>query len=91
MVIKNHTITVSHGSSIQHELRKLIRANPPLLENVVDTETQIQPNGLELTLKEIKTIEGAGAVDFDNSERKVPDAKSLEFGSDDWIHLPEGI
>ncbi len=58
-----------------NELRKLIKANPPLLENAVDTETQIQPNGLELTLKEIKTIEGAGAVDFDNSERKVPDAK----------------
>lgn len=74
-----------------NELRKLIRANPPLLENAVDIETQIQPNGLELTLKEIKTIEGAGAVDFDNSERKVPDAKSLEFGSDDWIHLPRGI
>ncbi len=58
-----------------NELRKLIQANPPLLENAVDVETQIQPNGLELTLKEIKTIEGTGAVDFDNSERKVPDAK----------------
>ncbi|MPM54470.1 Deoxycytidine triphosphate deaminase [bioreactor metagenome] len=74
-----------------NELKKLIRANPPLLENAVDIETQIQPNGLELTLKEIKTIEGAGAVDFDNSERKVPDGKTLEFGSDDWIHLQKGI
>lgn len=73
------------------ELRKLIQANPPLLENAVDIETQIQPNGIELTLKEIKTIEGPGAVDFDNSERKLPDGKSLEFGSDSWIHLPEGI
>lgn len=74
-----------------NELKKLIQANPPLLENAVDIETQIQPNGLELTLKEIKTIEGVGAVDFDNSERKVPDAKPLEFGSDGWIHLSEGI
>lgn len=73
------------------ELRKLIRANPPLLENAIDVETQIQPNGLELTLKEIKTIEGAGAVDFDNSERKVPDGKTLEFRDDDWIHLQKGI
>ena len=30
-------------------------------------------------------------MDFDNSERKLPDGKSLEFGSDGWIHLPEGI
>ena len=62
------------------ELRKLIQAKPPLLENAVDIETQIQPNGLELTLKEVKTIEGSGAVDFDNSERKLPDGKTLEFG-----------
>lgn len=74
-----------------NELRKLIQATPHLLENAVDIETQIQPNGLELTLKEIKTIEGVGAVDFDNSERKVPDAKPLEFEDDDWIHLPKGI
>ncbi|MDQ1253122.1 MAG: dUTP pyrophosphatase [Euryarchaeota archaeon] len=73
------------------ELRKLIQATPPLLENAIDIETQIQPNGLELTLKEVKTIEGAGAVDFDNSERIVPDANTLEFGSDGWIYLPEGI
>ncbi len=62
------------------ELRKLVQATPPLLENAVDIETQIQPNGLELTLKEVKTIEGPGAVDFDNSERKLPVGKTLEFG-----------
>lgn len=73
------------------ELRKLIQAQPSLIENAVDVETQIQPNGLELTLKEIKTIEGAGAVDFDNSERKLPDTGNLEFESDGWIHLPAGI
>ena len=74
-----------------NELRKLIQTNPPLLENAIDVETQIQPNGLELTLKEIKTIEGVGAVDFDNSERKVPEANTLEFGSDGWIYLTKGI
>lgn len=73
------------------ELRKLIHAKPSLLENAVDVETQLQPNGLELTLKEIKTIEGYGAVDFDNSERKLPDGKTLEFGNDGWIHLSKGI
>ncbi|MDW5550065.1 deoxyuridine 5'-triphosphate nucleotidohydrolase [Methanosarcina sp.] len=73
------------------KLKKLIQAKPPLLENAIDIETQTQPNGLELTLKEVKTIEGSGAVDFDNSERKLPDGKTLEFGNDGWIHLPEGI
>jgi dUTP pyrophosphatase len=74
-----------------NELRKLMEAKPPLLENAIDIETQIQPNGLELTLKEVRTIEGAGAVDFDNSERIVPGAEILEFANDGWIHLPKGI
>lgn len=73
------------------ELRKLIQKKPPLLENAIDIETQIQPNGLELTLKEVQTIEGTGAVDFNNSERKIPGTKTLTFGCDDWIFLPEGI
>ena len=59
------------------ELRKLIQANPPLLENAIDIETQIQPNGLELTLKEIKTIEGPGALDFDNTEENSQTQKRL--------------
>lgn len=74
-----------------NELRKLVQASPSLLENAVDIETQIQPNGLELTLREVRTIEGTGAVDFDNSERKLPETKTLEFGSDGWIHLSKGI
>lgn len=73
------------------ELRKLIQAKPPLLENAIDIETQIQPNGLELTLKEVKTMEGPGALDFDNTGRKLPDTKTIEFCSDGWIHLPVGI
>lgn len=68
-----------------------MQAQPPLLENAVDIETQIQPNGLELTLKEIKTIEGFGAVDFDNSERRLPDGKTIEFGNDGWVRLSKGI
>lgn len=74
-----------------NELSKLMQKNPPLLENAIDPKTQIQPNGLEMTLKEVRTIEGAGAVDFDNSERKLPESQPLEFDAEDWIHLPKGI
>ncbi len=74
-----------------NELRKLMQANPPLLENAIDPETQLQPNGLEMTLKEVRTIEGTGAVDFDNSERKLPGGSPLEFDTEGWVHLPEGI
>ena len=74
-----------------NEIKKLMKSTPPLLENAVDIETQIQPNGLELTLKEIKTIEGIGSVDFDNSERKLPEGRLLSFDDEGWVHLPAGI
>lgn len=74
-----------------NELKKLMKITPPLVENAVDLETQIQPNGLELTLKEIKTIEGIGAVDFDNSERKLPGGRLLKFDDEGWVQLPAGI
>ncbi|MDD3042840.1 MAG: deoxyuridine 5'-triphosphate nucleotidohydrolase [Methanosarcinaceae archaeon] len=73
------------------ELKKLVQGHPPLLENAVDLKTQLQPNGLEMTLKEVRTIEGPGAVDFDNSGRVLPESRLLDFDEEGWIHLPKGV
>lgn len=72
------------------ELTESISGTPPLVENMIDPELQVQPNGVEMTLKQVEMLDGTGAVDFDNSSRKIPDSRILEFGSDGWIHLPEG-
>jgi dUTP pyrophosphatase len=75
----------------QNELRELVLANPPLVENMIDMDTQLQPNGVEMTLKEIRTIEGPGAVDFDNSGRRLSEGNTIEFNEDGWIHIEPGI
>jgi len=75
----------------KNELKELIMDNPPLVENLKDGELQVQPNGVELTLQEIRTIEGSGAVDFDNSKRRIPDSHLLGFDEEGWIHLAPGI
>jgi dUTP pyrophosphatase len=72
------------------ELTELILKTPPLVENMIDPELQVQPNGVEMTLKQVEMLDGTGAVDFDNSGREIPESSILEFGSDGWIHLPEG-
>jgi dUTP pyrophosphatase len=72
------------------ELTELILRTPSLVENMIDPKLQIQPNGVEMTLKQVEILDGVGEVDFDNSGRKIPDSRILEFGSDGWIHLPEG-
>ncbi|WP_406660573.1 deoxyuridine 5'-triphosphate nucleotidohydrolase [Methanolobus sp. ZRKC3] len=72
------------------ELKKRIECNPPLIENTIDTNTQLQPNSVELTLKGIESLESAGAVDFDNSEREIPTSKLIEFDDEGWASLEPG-
>ena len=44
---------------------------------------------MDLSLNEIFTLESAGSVDFDNSERKLSDTRRIEF-SGDWVELKKG-
>lgn len=41
-------------------------------------ETQLQPNGFDLTVAEIHTFDGPGKLDFSNSERDIPDTTRLD-------------
>lgn len=73
------------------DLITLIGAEQPIVEEMVNTEAQVQQNGIELTLHSLETFNGIGQVAFDNSERKLPDMKKLEFDTEDWIFLSKGI
>ena len=42
-------------------------------------ESQIQPAGVDLTLKEVHSFEDAGEIDFDNSKRRISKTKKLEW------------
>ena len=72
------------------ELLSLINNKPPLVEQMIDPEIQVQPNGVELTLQKVEAHKGTGAVAFDNSERKLPETVNLDFDGEGWVHLPKG-
>lgn len=52
--------------------------------------SQLQPAGVDLTVREVFALEGEGALDFDNSERRLSETRRLEFDSKGWLHLPKG-
>jgi len=52
-------------------------------------ETQYQPAGIDITLKEACRFSNAGKIDFDNSERKISDVEALQY-EDDELHLAQG-
>ena len=51
-------------------------------------ESQMQPAGVDLTLGEVHAFESEGKIDFDNSKRRLPKTKKLEF--EDEIKLEKG-
>ncbi|KAF5422869.1 MAG: dUTP pyrophosphatase [Candidatus Methanocomedens sp.] len=75
----------------KQELTAALNTQPPLVEQMIDPAVQTQPNGIEMTLQSVHSLQGPGSVAFDNSERKLPDTEPLEFDSDGWLHLGPGI
>ncbi|HID72863.1 TPA: deoxyuridine 5'-triphosphate nucleotidohydrolase [Candidatus Micrarchaeota archaeon] len=52
-------------------------------------ESQYQPAGIDITLKEVCRFSNAGKIDFDNRERKISDVESLVYENEE-VHLAPG-
>lgn len=52
--------------------------------------SQVQPAGIDLTLKEAHELAEAGEIDFDNSKRRISGTKKLEFDAASKLHLAQG-
>ncbi|RLI69967.1 tRNA (N6-threonylcarbamoyladenosine(37)-N6)-methyltransferase TrmO [Archaeoglobales archaeon] len=61
-----------------------------LIKDYIDLNVQLQPNGFDLTLKSIFRLRGDAKIDFDNSQRVLPEIEEIEF-EDDWVFLPKGF
>ena len=72
------------------DLREALRSNPPLVEDLADPEVQVQPNGIELTLKSVEALVGSGSLAFDNRERVLAKGRRVNFDSDGWAELKPG-
>ncbi|MGH9463648.1 MAG: deoxyuridine 5'-triphosphate nucleotidohydrolase [Vicinamibacteria bacterium] len=73
------------------ELARRLEASPPLIEHLRDPETQIQMDGVDFTLREVSVFrDEAGAIDFDNSERRTPETEPLAPDDNGWWMLKPG-
>ncbi len=61
-----------------------------LVESMIDPETQTQMCGMELTLQKIERFISAGAMAFDNKERKLPETEIVDFDDSGWANLEQG-
>jgi len=59
---------------------------------ITDTvgEGQLQPCGIDMTLKEVHSLSDSGEIDFDNSKRKISKSMPLAFDGEGKLYLAQG-
>ncbi len=75
----------------RREIQSLLEQQPPLIEGCVNLKEQLQPNGIDLTLRQIALFQSSGRIATSNSERQVSDLAPLVFDGLDFIYLVLGI
>ncbi|MFC2062928.1 deoxyuridine 5'-triphosphate nucleotidohydrolase [Chloroflexota bacterium] len=74
----------------RQDIHRWLRQEPPLVEDYVNLEEQVQPNGFDLTLREVALLQSAGRITVANSQRVVSDLAPLAFDGLDCIDLMAG-
>ena len=69
------------------EIHHLLQQKPPLVEGCIDLEQQLQPNGIDLTLREIALLQSSGKIAVEDSQRQVSDLAPLVFDGLGFIDL----
>jgi dUTP pyrophosphatase len=79
----------------KEQIRALIKEQK-LVEGYIDAEIQLTPNGFDLTAGGIFEFDSSGALDFSNTQRRLPAGSALAVRKDapdeafGWWHLKKG-
>ena len=68
----------------------LILGATPLVEAYLSLDEQLQPNGFDLTLKEVGCLTSGGSMGAESGQRELSAAEKVEFGPDGWLQLDAG-
>ena len=71
-------------------LRRRCLGHRPLVSEWLDLDQQVQPNGFDLTLREVGRYEGSGTVARENLGRRLPEVVPLPFAADGYLDLAPG-
>jgi dUTP pyrophosphatase len=72
------------------DILDLIRQKPALVEDYIKLEDQLQPNGFDLTLREVAGIQSEGKIGITNAERILSDLNPLAFQGEEFLFLAPG-
>ena len=62
----------------------------PLITDWLDLEVQLQPNGFDLTLREVHALGSAGQIGVSSDDRFLPELSPVPSDERDWFFLAPG-
>ena len=74
----------------KQDIHRLLHQEPPLIEGYINLEQQVQPNGIDLTLREVALPQSSGKIAIMDSQRLVPGLAPLVFDGLGFIDLMPG-
>jgi dUTP pyrophosphatase len=78
------------GVLSSQQIHGLIHSDQPLVSDLVDLDTQLQPNGIDLTLGSLESLVGPGQIGLTNDDRILAAAVDVPFGDDGFANLTPG-
>ena len=78
------------GVLSRKDIRRLIQQTPSLVEGYIDLEQQLQPNGFDITLRDVAMLQNMGQIATDNAQRQLPDLAPLIFDNQGFMELIPG-
>jgi dUTP pyrophosphatase len=74
----------------RQDILRLINNEPPLIEGYRDLDSQVQPNGIDFTVREVAMPQTMGRITVDNSQRLVSELAPLVFDGLGYLELMAG-
>ena len=68
----------------------LILGDSHLITDFTNLEEQLQPNGIDLTLMEVRGLTSSGYIGKDPQQRLLSDSKIIAFDKHGWVRLCQG-
>jgi dUTP pyrophosphatase len=78
------------GALSREAIIELLKTDVPLVEDLFDIAQQVQPNGVDLTIREIALFASPGCISVQNENRVLSDTSPLVFDGLDGMDLMPG-
>ena len=84
-----------NGAALDREsIRELVESppegQPPLVEELLSLDEQLQPTGMDFSLKRVDRLTSDGCMGRDAADRSLPLSETMDFGNDGWLFLNTG-